>query len=393
MALTLRLVKGSALSYAEGDDNFTYLLTNMSGSNISITGSTGILGSTTMRGTSTISNPADTTSFTITDNGTTTASDTVMQFTSSLNGFRHIKGTNSGSGSGAAVGAIFYNNNNDFLQIYQACTLNTSLTGARTAYIRSTGTALSLMADNTSCNIRFFTFSNSSERMRIDSSGNVGINITSPTALLHVVGTLSNGNNTTATGSYSHAEGELSQAKGDYSHAEGYFTVASGAYSHAEGDSTQTLGAISHAEGWFSQAIGAFSHAEGVYTTAIGQGSHAEGSYTYASGTYSHAEGTFTSASGNFQHVQGTYNLSSTSAGAFIIGNGTSNFNRSNLIFASGSQVQVTGSVDIIDVLVLPFQNPLPSNKPTGSVAISGSGGTFVGMFVYNGTTWTNVKA
>ena len=118
MALTLRLVKGSALSYAEGDDNFTYLLTNMSGSNISITGSTGILGSTTMRGTSTISNPADTTSFTITDNGTTTASDTVMQFTSSLNGFRHIKGTNSGSGSGAAVGAIFYNNNNDFLQIY-----------------------------------------------------------------------------------------------------------------------------------------------------------------------------------------------------------------------------------------------------------------------------------
>jgi hypothetical protein len=40
MALTLRLVKGSALSYAEGDANFTYLLTNMSGSNISITGMT-----------------------------------------------------------------------------------------------------------------------------------------------------------------------------------------------------------------------------------------------------------------------------------------------------------------------------------------------------------------
>ena len=38
-------VKGSALSYVEGDGNFVYLLTNMSGSNISITGSTSISGS------------------------------------------------------------------------------------------------------------------------------------------------------------------------------------------------------------------------------------------------------------------------------------------------------------------------------------------------------------
>jgi hypothetical protein len=50
MALTLRLVKGSALSYAEGDGNFTYLFTNMSGSNISITGSTGIKGNTVITG-------------------------------------------------------------------------------------------------------------------------------------------------------------------------------------------------------------------------------------------------------------------------------------------------------------------------------------------------------
>jgi hypothetical protein len=57
------------------------------------------------------------------------------------------------------------------------------------------------------------------------------------------------------------------------------------------------------------------------------------------------------------------------------------------------SSIIVTGSTTINDVLVLPFQNPLPSGKPTGSVAISGSGGTFVGMFVYNGTAWTNVKA
>jgi hypothetical protein len=269
MALTLRLVKGSALSYAEGDDNFTYLLTNMSGSNISITGSTGILGNTTMRGISTISNPADTTSFTIIDNGTTTASDTVMQFTSSLNGFRHIKGTNSGSGSGAAVGAIFYNNNNDFLQIYQACTLNTSLTGARTAYIRSTGTALSLMADNTAGSIRFFTFNNSSERMRITSAGSVGIGTTSPSFTLHVNGTIG------STG---------------------------------------------------------FISSLGLYTDAI-------------------------AGYGN----------------TFI--NLTQN-------------TEVTGYLSATDVLTLPPQSPLPSGKPTGSFAVSGSGANCKPYF-YNGTSWT----
>ena len=43
-------IKGSALSYAEGDGNFVYLLTNMSGSSNSITGSTGILGGLNVTG-------------------------------------------------------------------------------------------------------------------------------------------------------------------------------------------------------------------------------------------------------------------------------------------------------------------------------------------------------
>jgi hypothetical protein len=262
-------IKGTALSYVEGDGNFMYLLTNMSGSNISITGSTGILGSTTMRGTSTISNPANTTSFTIIDNGTTTASDTVMQFTSSLNGFRHIKGTNSGSGSGAAVGAIFYNNNNDFLQIYQACTLNSSLNGARAAHIRSTGTSLSLMADNTSGNIRFFTFNNTSERMRITSAGYVGIGTTSPAVELDVNGSIK---------------------------AAGYV------------------------------------NSNALYTDII-----AGGANTYI-------------------------NLTQDTA--------------------------VTGYLSATDVLTLPPQNPLPSGKPTGSFAVSGSGANCKPYF-YNGTSWT----
>ena len=52
-----------------------------------------------------------------------------------------------------------------------------------------------------------------------------------------------------------------------------------------------------------------------------------------------------TVASGSYQHVQGQYNLSSSAQSAFIVGNGTADGSRSNLIFASGSQVQITGSL------------------------------------------------
>lgn len=41
-------VTGTALTFTEGDSNFVYLLTNMSGSNVSITGSTGISGTLTV---------------------------------------------------------------------------------------------------------------------------------------------------------------------------------------------------------------------------------------------------------------------------------------------------------------------------------------------------------
>lgn len=43
-------ILASALSYAQADGNFMYLLTNMSGSNINITGSTGIVGPLTVTG-------------------------------------------------------------------------------------------------------------------------------------------------------------------------------------------------------------------------------------------------------------------------------------------------------------------------------------------------------
>ena len=92
-------------------------------------------------------------------------------------------------------------------------------------------------------------------------------------------------------------------------------------------------------------SIGNYSHAEGESTTTIGLASHAEGYGTLAQGYYSHAEGNNTIAQGAYQHVQGQFNQSSSAQSAFIVGNGTSDATRSNLIFASGSQVQITGSL------------------------------------------------
>lgn len=71
------------------------------------------------------------------------------------------------------------------------------------------------------------------------------------------------------------------------------------------------------------------AHAEGDSSIASGVSSHAENGST-ASGSFSHSEGN-TSAAGAYQHTQGRYNIAdSNNTYADIIGNGTSNDDRSN---------------------------------------------------------------
>jgi hypothetical protein len=252
------------------------------------------------------------------------------------------------------------------------------------------------------------TFSGSSAlSFRYTSSGfQQGLNIFASGNFSHAQGHL-----TTASGLYSHAEGSSSLASGWASHAEGAFTTASGFHTHAEGNGTLASGDAAHAEGNGARAIGAGSHAEGQNciaisqnahaeggtTTAAGQFSHSEGIGTLASGSYSHAEGYATTASagaqaahaegyytiasanyshaegsgsrtngiashaeglqtvasGDYQHVQGQFNISSSAQSAFIIGNGTSPSARRNLIFASGSEFQLTGSLRVTGSTIL----------------------------------------
>ena len=135
---------------------------------------------------------------------------------------------------------------------------------------------------------------------------------------------------TLVTSDYSHVEGVGSYTLNYSSHAEGWRSIAAGAYSHTEGREATAIGLASHAEGYQTLATGGFSHAEGSNTIASGQASHAEGWNTIASGRY--------------QLAIGQYNESLPSQSAFIVGDGTSEINRHNVLFVSKSHFEVNAS-------------------------------------------------
>jgi hypothetical protein len=85
--------------------------------------------------------------------------------------------------------------------------------------------------------------------------------------------------------------------------------------------------------------------------------------------------------------VQGQYNISSSVQSAFIIGNGTADGSRSNLIFASGSQVQITGSLMVNDILQLTRRASFPTPAVEGMIVAQGSAGASK-PFYYNGSSW-----
>lgn len=108
-------------------------------------------------------------------------------------------------------------------------------------------------------------------------------------------------------GQYATAEGNNTTASGKVSHAEGNYSSALGQYSHAEGSSGTASGEASHSEGSATEATGLCSHAEGNYTLASGQVSHASGCGTQATRFCSYSEGLTGKAIGVGAHVEGTY--------------------------------------------------------------------------------------
>lgn len=110
------------------------------------------------------------------------------------------------------------------------------------------------------------------------------------------------------------------------------YNSTEGTDSVAVGNNTTASGIYSHAEGNVTVASGSSSHAEGTETTASGNnGSHAEGQQTEAAGRSSHAEGNNTIAASDYQHVSGKFNVADNAdTYAEIIGNGPDDNNRSN---------------------------------------------------------------
>jgi len=192
------------------------------------------------------------------------------------------------------------------------------------------------------------------------------------------------GDNTVSSGTGSHSEGYQTVASGQYSHAEGYQTVASGLASHAEGYQSTSSGNYSYASGNKNKAIGLYSFAAGStnvangsysfvagalndangansvafgfntyagasalsagrLTSASGQYSVAYGQSTKATGQASFVAGANTETSGDYQSAFGYLNELDTSLYAFIVGGGTG-AGRKTLVFASGSQFQLSGS-------------------------------------------------
>ena len=178
--------------------------------------------------------------------------------------------------------------------------------------------------------------------------------------------TFNNRQTNSRVGERSFSEGINSIASGYGAHAEGYETEAKGAYSHVEGIGTLASGDCSHAEGRFTKALGDRAHVEGSYSKAIGWNSHAAGEYAQVWATNGHAFGEHTFAGTKNSLVIGRYNyvispeydedgyITKYTVGPeypFVIGNGTSETERSDAMYVTWSgMIHAQGLNDIIDV-------------------------------------------
>jgi len=113
---------------------------------------------------------------------------------------------------------------------------------------------------------------------------------------------------------------------GTYAVAMGRGTTANGTYSTGMGGYTTASGFSTTATGYYTQASGWYSTAMGRETTASGERSTAMGSFTTASDYASTVIGQFNS-SGSSATSAGSF---STSAPAFVIGNGADSSNKSD---------------------------------------------------------------
>jgi autotransporter adhesin len=147
------------------------------------------------------------------------------------------------------------------------------------------------------------------------------------------------GSNTTASGSHSVALAGPARAEGSYSTAIGFDVTAGGEGSTAIGYEVSASQSYATAIGYSTYASGTGSVALGYSTTASGLASTAMGTGTTASGEHSTAMGDHTTAGAFASLALGRYNVVegnpvnwNTSDPALVVGNGSSDADRSNAL-------------------------------------------------------------
>lgn len=168
------------------------------------------------------------------------------------------------------------------------------------------------------------------------------------------------GSSTTASGPSSTAFGVGTTASGPYSTALGSGTTATGEQAVAmgngtvaEGSGSAALGASSRASGWTAVAMGAATTASGSATVSTGWQTTAHGEYSTAMGV-----GTVTNSYASL--AIGRYNRDNTGVShvwdqwdpIFMVGNGTSETDRSNAItmYRNGDIVIIGGYLQSSDI-------------------------------------------
>ncbi len=332
-------------------------------------------------------------------------------------------GSYTGSFSGSFTGSDAFGN--DISRIVKGVTTASVDTSSYLFKLEASGTSIFLIDDQNS-----LTFGN-----QTTSSNNWSVSLGKSTYAFADY-SLAQGSSTTAGGVASHAEGFFTSASALYSHAEGVYATASGIASHAEGLRSNAQGNYSHAEGGNDSGLASYrgrggvatgrgshaegvgtlaegigSHAEGLNTTASGIFSHAQGNRTLASGLYSYAEGSFTTASGVgsstkglgsaafgpysfaggyytiasgstldpiiIQWAIGMYNTANNTSSLFVIGNGISDSDRSDLALFNSSSIIFSSSLSVTQGITasLSGTSSWANNSITASYALNSAGG------------------
>jgi len=215
-------------------------------------------------------------------------------------------------------------------------------------------------------------------------------------------GSFAIGWNTEASGTGSTATGYDTKAIGYASFATGLDNDATGDFSHAEGTDNVASGRSSHVEGERNVASASYSHSEGYFTDATANSSHAEGDHSLASGVNSHAEGNYTIAKNSDSHAQGRFNVGSSNDTIHETGIGTSTSARKNgfEVYTDGTLtapettialINNRGSKALTTKEYVDGTNDTTANRPTDiRIGLYHFDSTLNKPIWHNGTSWTD---